>query len=258
MKKLLATIFALLLCLALTVPVFAESHPPRLVDNADLLTSSEETALMKYLDEISERQKVDIVIVTVESTGSKSPMQYADDYFDYNGYGFGENFDGILLLISMEERDWYISTCGFGITALTDARIDYIGDKMLDDLKDGDYYSAFRIFAEQCDIFITRAKSGDFSLPFNYGTALVFALFIGCLVSFIVTGVMKGQLKTVRSEKDADSYIKSGSMNITEARDLYLYRVVNRRPRPKDTDSGGSSVHSSSSGRSHGGGGGKF
>ena len=39
---------------------------PRLVDNADLLSNEEEQSLLAQLDEISERQQCDVVIVTVE------------------------------------------------------------------------------------------------------------------------------------------------------------------------------------------------
>jgi len=65
---------------------------------------------------------------------------------------------------------------------------------------------------------------------------------------------MKGQLKSVRFKSAASDYTKAGSMNVTESRDLFLYRTVSRREKPRE-NSGGSSTHTSSSGRSHGGGG---
>ena len=152
-KRLTAIITALLLCTMMTVPsVFAAeeyatsigpndtiilSERSRMVDMADLLSDSEEKELQNQLDEISERQKVDVVVVTVDSLGSKSPMKYADDFYDNNGYGFGNKKDGILLLLSMEERDWHITTTGFGITAITDAGLDYISDEFVSYLSDG-------------------------------------------------------------------------------------------------------------------------
>ena len=53
---------------------------------------------------------MDLVVVTANTLGGKSPMEYADDYYDYNGY----TDDGALLLVSMEDRDWWISTKGSG------------------------------------------------------------------------------------------------------------------------------------------------
>ena len=69
--------------------------------------------------------------------------------------------DGALLLISMEDNDWYISTCGYGITVFTDAGIQYIGEQIKEDLSDGDFSEAFDKFVGLCDDFITQARSGD-------------------------------------------------------------------------------------------------
>ena len=72
----------------------------------------------------------------------------------------GPDKDGILLLISMEDRDWAISTCGYGITAFTDAGIDYIMAQMQDDLSAGSYAAAFDTYVTLCDTFITQARNG--------------------------------------------------------------------------------------------------
>ena len=239
----------------------------RVVDMAELLSDSDKTALLSKLDEISERQKLDIVVLTVNTLDGKTPRDYADDFYDYNGYGFGENKDGILLLVSMEDRDWWISTTGYGITALTDAGIEYISKKFLSDLSDGDYAQAFTTYAELCDQFITQAKTGEpYDIgnmpkePFNVAWNILVAFVIGLVVAFVVTNIMKKQLKTVQLKSEANNYVKANSMILTENRDLFLYNQVSRRARPKETDnsSGGSSTHTSSSGTSHGGGGGKF
>ena len=238
----------------------------RVVDMADLLDNSEEAALLSMLDEISIRQELDVVVVTVNTLDGKTPMDYADDFYDYNGYGFGENRDGVLLLVCMEDRDWWISTSGYGITVFTDAGIEYISEKFLPDLSDGNYADAFTTYAELCDEFITQARTGEPydtnnlpKEPFNVFTSLLISLVVGILVSLIVTGKMKGKLKTVRMQPAAEEYVRNGSMLVTESSDLFLYSQVDRRVKSKDNDSGGgSSTHTSSSGSSHGGGGGKF
>ncbi len=265
-KRLLPLLFALLLCLAAAIPALAESAWPRVVDDADLLTASEESALLAKLDEISVRQQADIVVVTVDTLDGQTPMDYADDFYDDNGYGFGEKRDGVLPLISMEDRDWWISTTGYGITAITDAGIDYISEKFLSDLSDGEYADAFTIYADLCDDFFTQAKTGQpYDVghmpkePFNIAWNLFVAAIVGFVIALIATNIMKGKLKTVRFQSAANSYVKANSMNVTESRDLFLYTQVARHAKPKETSSsGGSSTHTSSSGTTHGGGGGKF
>ena len=265
-KRIITALFALLLCISVTLPAFAEEELPRLVDEADLLTDSEESTLLEKLDEISERQKADVVIITVDAIEYGTPQEYADDLYDYLGYGYGENRDGVLLLISMEERDWWMTTTGFGITAITDAGIEYISEKFLPDLSDGNYAEVFTTYAELCDDFFTQAKTGEPydkghmpKEPFGIVQNLIIALVIGLVVALIATGIMKGKLKSVRFQSAANSYIKENSMNVTESRDLFLYSQVTRRAKPKESESsGGSSTHTSSSGTTHGGGGGKF
>ena len=260
-KKLFGILFVILLCLSLSVSAFAQNDMPLLVDDADLLIDSEESALLSKLETISNHQQMDIVIVTVNGLYGKTPRDYADDFYDFNGY----SEDGILLLISMEDSDWYISTSGYGITAITDAGLEYMADQFLDDLSNGNYYDAFVTYADLCNEFTNMARSGDpfdvEDLPkedFNYITTLLVSFGIGLVVAFIITGKMKGKLKTVRRQSEATAYVKTGSMKVTQSRDLFLYKRVDRHAKSQESTSGGSRTHTSSSGRTHGGGGGKF
>ncbi len=259
--KILSIVFALLLMLSTVSAVFAANDSNLLIDNDDLLTSFEEEELIEKLEDVSSRHGMDIVIVTEYSLGNKSAMEFADDYYDYNGY----KKDGILLLVSTEYSDWHVSTTGYGITAITDAGLEYISDNFVYYMSDGDFYTAFMTFADLCDTFITQAKTGDpydyHNLPkdpFAFGINLIIALIIGLIVAFIVTATMKGKLKSVRSKYEARDYLKKDSFELTRSNDIFLYVDLKCRPRPKSDENGGSSTHRSSSGSSHGGGGGKF
>lgn len=252
------------------VTVDADGDMMRIADWADLLSDSEEAELSAQLDEISERQQVDVVVLTVDSLEGTPIMEYADDFYDYNGYGFGEEYDGILFLISMEERDWYISTSGFGITAVTDAGREYMAEEFLPYLSDGEYAEAFRIFAEQCDDYITQARTGEPydvdnipAVPFSHVGAIMIAVVTGFVAALIATGIMRLGLRSVYSQPAAESYMKKDSLRLTKEHEMFLYRNVTRTERPRensssDSSSGGSATHTSSSGRTHGGGGGKF
>jgi uncharacterized protein len=241
------------------------------VDEAGLLNDSEKAQIQAELIELSNKHRADIVIVTVQSIGDVTPMEYADDYFDYNGYGRGPNHDGLLLLISMEERDWWISTTGSAIRAFTDAGIAFIGDEMIAaGLSSGDYASAFSEFARWVDLFYNKAAKGE---PFDLGRMpktvidlllwTICGLVVGFLLALAVTTILKGKLKTVRIKEQASDYIRPGSMQVASATEEFLHRNVVAVPRAQASSSGGSggggsSIHIGSSGSSHGGGGGKF
>ena len=275
LHSLFAALAALVLAAALAVPAFAVEGGfadlyYRMNDSAEVLTEDEDNELEDALEELSLRQSFDVTIATIESLESvdyDSMEAYADDLYDFCQFGYGSDMDGVLLLVSVGDRKWHISTCGYGITAFTDAGIQYLGEQMTPDMADGDYAAAFHTFIQWADAYVTAAREGH---PYDVDNMpheplsilyLCLALVIGLVTALIVTGVMKSRLKSVAPQRDATSYVRQGSMKLTNQRDLYLYREVHRTERPKESsssDSGGSSTHTSSSGSTHGGGGGSF
>ena len=275
LRSLCAALAALVLAVILTVPAFAVEGGfadlyYRMNDSANVLTEDEDNELEDALEELSLRQSFDVVIATIESLESvdyTSMEEYADDLYDFCQFGYGADRDGVLLLVSVGDRKWHISTCGYGITAFTDAGIQYLGEQMTPDMADGDYAAAFRTFVQWSDAYIDAARSGR---PYDVKNLpreplspmyLVLAVGIGLVLAWVVVHVMKSQLRSVAFQENAASYVREGSMNLTNSRELFLYRDVHRTERveEKDSDSsGGSSTHTSSSGTTHGGGGGSF
>ena len=233
---------------------------------AGLLSRDEAEELNEKLDEISHDQEFDVTAALVNSLGGSSVQDYADDLYDMCDFGYGADCDGVLLLVSLEDHDWYISTSGYGITAFTDAGIQYIGEQIKPDLADGNYLDAFETYADQCDNFINQANSGEpYDVdhmpkeplsPIWFGISFI----VGLGGALLVVGVNKSELKSVGKQNEAQNYVRPGSMRVTKRSDLFLYRKVTRteKPQPKSSGSGGSSTHTSSSGNMHGGGGGKF
>lgn len=268
-KKIKLLFLSLITAMFMILPVCAEgSNTYRVVDQANLLTDQEEQSLNTKLREISERQQVDVAIMTVNSIPEGYSVRgYADTVYEDSGYGYGANKDGLMLLISMEDHDWYITTMGYGITAFTDAGIQYIGDQITTDLAAKSYAKAFETYANLCDEFITQAKSGN---PYDVSDLrakqplakkwIFISIGIGLVIGICVVSSMSAKMRTVHSQSAAKDYIKKDSLNITRHSDLYLYHTITKRKIEKSSSSGhgGSSTHHSSSGGRHGGGGGKF
>ncbi len=65
---------------------------------------------------------------------------------------------------------------------------------------------------------------------------IVICVVVGALgTGFIGGAVLKGQLKSVSFQRAARQYIKPGSFNLTSQRDIYLYKKIERREKPKQT-----------------------
>ena len=294
MKRLNKILFAGIICLLLMTPLslnvsaeLLDESLPRVVDDADLLTENEEKSLENQIKAITDEYDFDVVLVTADTLGGKSPMEYADDYYDYNGYGANKDCDGVLLLVSMEDRDWWISTTGYGIKAFTDYGIDKAGEKFVSYLSNAEYSQGFEKFLNITEDYITAAKQGK---PYDINNVYLtkeeaekerirlekenkkqfYGSIIGCFVigfvaALITVLVFKSQLKSVRFQGGAANYEVNGSLNLTRSNDVFLYKNVSKRRRAESSGGGhsgggggGSSTHVSSSGTTHGGGGGKF
>ena len=62
--------------------------------------------------------------------------------------------------------------------------------------------------------------------------------FIGLAAGVIVVLILKGQLKSVKRQNQAASYIRDGSMHLTANSDLFLYRNISRTRRQTSSSSG--------------------
>ena len=242
MKKIIISLFALMLCAVLIIPAAAdESYYVN--DLADILSDSQEQLLEAKLSEISESVGADITVLSCDSINGLDPEDYCLNYLANSEY----SADAMIFLVSMEYRDWCITPTGYCFGAINDEGMDYIADGISDYLTDGNYLGGFEAFADRCNKVMQTVRSGkEFKVPYSFGLSLIISIIIGFVLAFIVTGVMKSRLKTVSMKAGASDYVKSNSLSINTSRDIFLYRQVTRTVKPKNT--------SSSSGGSGGGG----
>lgn len=255
MKRLSAILIALILAAAIAIlPAAATKDKIRVVDKADILTDQQEAALQEKLNEYSESNDCDFVVLTEPDLKQESfPFNgtvgdFADEYYDRSGY----DQDGVLILIVFDDgygkRQVYISTSGKCIDRLSDEEREEIIDDAYADLKAGNYSSALNTIADGLnDKLPIRLKW--YMLPL--------AILIGFFLAMVVMLMIRGKLKTVAMQSGAANYVRAGSMHVTTSRDTYLYSTVSKTARQTSSSSGGSS-HTSSGGGTHGGGGRSF
>ena len=208
-----------------------------LFDEAGLLTAAEAAALDAELDAISSKYNAEITITTVSSLGGADIDEYIEYYYDSMGFGYGSDHDGVMLLVAMDVREFRILSNGFAAKAITSGKIDSITDTITPDLSAGNYADAFSAFIEECDYNLDGHVNG---FPFKFGKNILIAVIIGLVLGLIVALILKGQLKSVRKQNQANVYVKPGSMQITTSNDLFLYRNVTRTKKASNNSSGSS------------------
>ena len=271
MKKVLSLLIVTVLIIALPVFAFAENDKPLLIDEANLLSEYEFNELNEKLIRLSDELDFDIVILTVNDYDGKSDMEFADDYYDYNGYAY----DGCILVCNPNESEYplYVSTSGYGLTAITDYTLGYISQQVKPPVLQGNYYEGFDNFADCVEKLVLEARRGqaydtnntiDGYNPYERSTSeKIKTIFVSVAVSFVISLVITSMIKrsytkAVHFNRDARNYLVPGSLNMTGSYDNFLYSTVTKVRIQSESSSssggGGSSSHTSSSGSSHGGG----
>lgn len=227
------------------------------------MSADEKNSLEQAINEFKEKNNQDFVFVSTENTDGKTPEEYADDFYDNNGFGLGNDKSGMLFLIDMEHRKFHISTTGSMIDILNDKRIDQIVNSSTEDMKDGRYYDAIKYVLTASEGYIkdgpaadthrvARANSKAFSI-----LTIIIASITG-VVSAIGFYVYISRNYLLKKATYHYPYYEMSSLDLTESRTSKIFDITTTRHIPKPPPSSGSSTHMGSSGTSHGGGGGSF
>lgn len=255
--------YMLILIILLTGNLFdglsatAETAPTkrRVFDAASIFTAEQNSALNNKTLELINKYQQDVVIVTVSDTQGKSAMVYADDYYDANDFGIGPDFDGLLLLIDMDNREIFITTTGKSIKIFNDAKIERMLDHIFTPVSRNDYAGGANAFLKDVEHYLYRSEGVFFWSWELFGTGVF-------IILIFMSGMVvrhKGELLKTPS---AQAYINNETHSETTAQDVFLHTSTRRYAINNDSSdsgrSGGSSTRTSSSGRSHGGGGRRF
>ena len=242
---------------------------PRIDDTAELLSDAERESLLADAKAITERYGIDVVIHTAKRPGGLSREEYAEKYYAYNGYGLGDNYDGILLTVF--KRPGYTATAsmyasGKGaekLSAVNEERImGYVTDKLSDRSPSG----AMKAFLTHVD---HMERTGRVARSFFYWIWITVTGIIGGGITGIVSlSRAMTRMKVPALKVNADQYLLRDSLRVGNISDQSVGTHTTKRYIPPPTrSSGGSSSsgrstyrssYSGSSGRSHSGSGRRF
>lgn len=271
-KKLFALLFTVALLAATALLVWGESAAMAYVfDLEDLLSWEEWSALESRASEISASHGCGVYIITVENYldyGTGDVLAVAEQLFSdpERPLGTGQDRDGVLLLLSMAERDYALFVHGAGaMAAFPDRTQALLEDAFLPALGENDWQGGFSAYLEACDTYLTQAPEEtpgrDYDLSYaaapareGRGKRVLLAVGISWGLALVVCLVLWAQMRSVRPQSRAWDYAKNG-LQLTDHRDHYTHTTETRRrieppPSSGGGHGGGHSSHSSGSGRS--------
>ncbi len=272
---------------AITIEGFGDTEGfinPPVSDEDGYISDETFNEATDLLSSIREQYCVDVAFVIDSEPLDDAVQNVADDIFDYQGYGYNA-IDGILLYVCMDSREFAYTTYGSAIEIFDDYVLEQIDYEVTPYLSDNDFDGAVLAYAKVCKEYLESYENGEYyendgyffeneyiyyddyssydkvldipSIVMRY----LIAIGIGAIVAFLLTKSKLKKMKTAVAATEANSYIKDGSVNVTYANDIFLYSNITKTPVPKQTKTdsggrggmGGGGMHTSSSGRSHGG-----
>jgi len=284
MKKIFTIFMSLLLLLAFSMPVMAETTKVKKVTNtvtqtekqvdintglpADLaaysvhdmeglITPEQAAALDKKLEGIEQKHNVRVVVMTVPKdsrTGTEKGIKaFADDVLNKYYRDEANNNGSIMLVICPSARKWAVTTDNNMRQRITDENgFPAIKEVFLDEIKDhkDDYNAAFNNYADKVDELLTYYEAeGEPWDPANEFS--IMGLILGALCSFglgyLFVSYLRGRMSNVQHVSQADDYLDRNSVNITHQSDTFLRTTVSRTKRERSESRSSSSSGSSSS-----------
>ena len=263
------------------------SQPPRadgrvnhVTDEADILTADQELRLENKANEISQNLNFDVYIYTVWNYRDRTSGDVnacAMDIYTYYDMGSGAGRDGLLLLLSMQDRDYSIIHYGYyGEYCFGDHNLDLIESAFLDDFRRNDWEGGFSDYLSVSEDVLRTAAAHNLSLEkedqsfrgqaytgntYRYGVTgklpvplrLLIALGGPSIAALIVCSTFKAQMKTAKERTTAEDYVVPGSATLRIREDRFTHRTETRTKIQTESHSSGGGGRSSFGG---GGGGG--
>lgn len=249
-----------------SVQRFHSAAAARVVDDAGFFTQDEIGRLSSLAADTAARTGVDVVIYTVQRPVGIWLYQFAETYYSCMGYGVGDGYDGMMLVLyRTSEYGGYSFTYGFGSceAKLTDVAADRLEEHVEDKLRAGRAFDAASGYLDETEHLLRTGR-----VPRTFGSwmkTLALGLILGSVFGLIALLYAIGKMRTVQKKSNADRYLVPNSLRVASLRDDYLGTTTSRRYHPRERGSGGSSggssyssSYSGSSGASHSGSGRSF
>ena len=276
MKKIFVSLLLVLaLVLSISVCAHAEARIDYVSDYAGILTESERQQLNDRAAQLSDQYDFGVFVVIVydhKDYVNGSIEDFAEEIFHSYGLGRGDDENGVILAMSMKDRDYDIYAHGdFGNYAFTDYGKDQLADSFLDNFRRNDWAGGFRDFIETSGDMLQKAKDGspvdtwipdpaEDSGPGFDGFKGMISLLLGVLFGGGTVGRMKRSMKTAVKQTQAENYVVRGGVNLRGKRDDFVNRTVTRtRIRQENSDRpggghfGGTTISGSHGGSHHSG-----
>jgi len=215
-KKIISNKVSLLALLLLSFNILVAQiperpSPPRLInDFANILQPEERTALEQKLVAYNDSTSTQITILTMPNLGGYDAASFAFETAEKWGIGRKSKNNGILILMSVEERDVFIAT-GYGMESVVPDALAkrIVNTQLIPNFKQGNFYKGF----DEATTTIIKLAAGEFSaddVKERKSMPLSVIVIIIIVIIIVLSNIGKGGGGQTFSGKGTRSYRSGG------------------------------------------------
>lgn len=234
MKKACISLF-LALALLLSLGAGATAQAGYIADEAALLSVPQISSLEQQAEKAARFYGVGLYVIVADDWqdyGGDDVFDCAMDLYEQLELGIGEKKNGMLLLLSLAERDYALA--GYGADchrAINDKGIDYLEEQFLPLLADDDWAGGIAAYVSAGLWLLEQDSQGH-----TYGTAglgrlprLLIIFLLPLLISGIICGAMVWSMRKARRQTHAHAYIPQDGVDLRVSKDTFIHRSVSRQ-----------------------------
>ncbi len=223
-----------------------EAQLDYVTDAAGLLTDEEWQELESKAESISAEYQCAVYIVTVDdyiNYGDGDVSDVAKGIYQDYALGFGEDKSGLLLLLSMADRDFSLLAYGYGNTAFTDYGKERLEDEFLGYFGDDQWADGFEAYLDTSGEMLAMARSGSpldiDSDPTVEVGGVAISVLLALIISLVVCFILKAGMQSVAEKSEADAYISQDGVNFTVREDYFTHATESRVTVERSSGGGG-------------------
>ena len=169
-RKAFCALCALILALTcICLPAFAEETEYFMYDVAEIISDAEEIRFNDAAKEVSLRYGCGVYIAVFDDMaeyGYEDMESFSDAVYSEWALGIGEDGNGILLVMSMADQNFFLLACGdLASEAFSEDAMDALAGAFIDNFEAEDWAGGFDDFIAGCDHLLGQAQSGDTAAP---------------------------------------------------------------------------------------------
>lgn len=221
-------------------------------DLRGMLSDGEREELEDRAEDIALRRSCGIYTLFVEDF---TAYGYGDDpytalyqIYHAEGLGVGEDRNGVIIMLSMKERDYAMFVYGeYAEYAFDEYGQEKLEERFLGDFGEDDWYGGISNYLDACEEYLTKADAGK-PVRRPYWIWFVISAGCSCLAAGTVCLCLLRKMKSVHQKAEADAYLTADGLHLTKQYDRYTHTTETRTKIQKESSGGGGSTYSESGG----------